>query len=265
MGAPGWSNDAPAPFADFTFKRVGVPSSGQSRLNIQIDPDEQAKALAVGRDVTKEEATASTVPQEVPVLAFDWFWREVPHAVPTSGPGNLRKALDLLETRSDLAQPRLQHLQSIAEKHGLDILRATVGTPVSPALVLALISVESSGQTDAESTAGARGLMQLIPETAARFGVEDSNDPAQNIQGGVSYLKWLIEHFDGDAILALAGYNAGENAVKTHGGVPPYAETRAYVPKVLSAWRVARGLCETPPELISDGCVFSIKGASSNG
>jgi soluble lytic murein transglycosylase-like protein len=125
---------------------------------------------------------------------------------------------------------------------------------------LALISVESGGRTVAESNKGAQGLMQLIPDTAARFGVTDSTDPVQNIKGGVAYLVWLMNEFKGDPILALAGYNAGENAVKKHGGVPPYAETRNYVPKVLAAWTVAKGMCMSPPELVSDGCVFRTKG-----
>ena len=126
--------------------------------------------------------------------------------------------------------------------------------------MVALIAVESSGRSAAESAAGAQGLMQLIPATAARFGVDDATDPVDNIKGGVAYLSWLLGHFDRDPILALAGYNAGENAVATHRGVPPFAETRAYVPKVLNAWRVARGLCLTPPELITDGCVFAVRG-----
>jgi hypothetical protein len=81
-------------------------------------------------------------------------------------------------------------------------------------------------------------------------------DPKANIEGGVAYLEWLLERFDRDVVLALAGYNAGEGAVDTHGGVPPFAETRDYVPKVLAAWDLARGLCLTPPQLVSDGCVF---------
>ena len=100
------------------------------------------------------------------------------------------------------------------------------------------------------------GLMQLIPATAERFGVKDSMDAKSNIRGGVAYLDWLLEEFDGDALLALAGYNAGEGAVKKNGGIPPYSETRAYVPKVIAAWSIARSLCLTMPELASDGCVF---------
>ena len=93
--------------------------------------------------------------------------------------------------------------------------------------------------------------------------IDSPTDPSMSSGAGNGDLKTmtraLLEKFDGDPILALAGYNAGENAVTKNGGVPPYAETRAYVPKVLAAWRVARGLCLTRPELISDGCVFRLQ------
>src|SRR5690606_29429372 len=142
---------------------------------------------------------------------------------------------------------------------------ATVGTRISPAFALAVISVESGGRIDALSRAGAQGLMQLMPATAERFGVVDPTIAADNIRGGVTYLDWLMGRFDGDPLLALAGYNAGEGAVDKHGGVPPFAETRGYVPKVLAAWAVAKGLCLTPPQLITDGCVFVGKTARTNG
>jgi soluble lytic murein transglycosylase-like protein len=92
--------------------------------------------------------------------------------------------------------------------------------------------------------------------------VGDVFDPMQNIKGGVAYLDWLMKRFDGDPLMVLAAYNAGENAVTGAGGVPPYAETRDYVPKVLAAWTVAQGLCMTPPELVSDGCVFRTAAAN---
>jgi hypothetical protein len=74
--------------------------------------------------------------------------------------------------------------------------------------------------------------MQLIPATARRFGVSDPWDPQQNLRGGMTYLRWLLDHFNGDVRLALAGYNAGEGAVKRYGGVPPYKETRNYLRKI---------------------------------
>lgn len=100
---------------------------------------------------------------------------------------------------------------------------------LDPALVLAVIRVESAFRSDAVSPKEAAGLMQLIPDTAERFGVSDVFDPAQNIRGGVRYLRWLLAYFQGDVTLALAGYNAGERAVDRFRGVPPYEETRNYV------------------------------------
>ena len=189
---------------------------------------------------------------------YDWFWAKVSPDADKSGPGRLELAMDTLSgSTSRVAAPRLQHMQDIAKVHGVDILRSTIGTKVSPALALAVISVESSGRVDATSSAGAQGLMQLMPDTASRFGVQDSTVPQQNIAGGIKYLDWLMGEFSDDPILVLAGYNAGEGSVRKHAGVPPYPETRDYVPKVLAAFQVAKGLCKTPPELISDGCVFA--------
>ena len=91
--------------------------------------------------------------------------------------------------------------------------------------MLEVVRAESNFDPRARSHKGALGLMQLIPATARRFGVDDPLEPAQNLRGGMAYLRWLLERFDGDLRLALAGYNAGEEAVERHGGVPPYAET----------------------------------------
>lgn len=101
-------------------------------------------------------------------------------------------------------------------------------------LVLAVIATESNFNPAATSPKDARGLMQLIPATARRFGVEDSYDPLQNLHGGMAYLQWLQKTFDGEIELMLAAYNAGEKAVAHYGGIPPYPETRGYVRKILS-------------------------------
>jgi soluble lytic murein transglycosylase-like protein len=103
---------------------------------------------------------------------------------------------------------------------------------LSPDLVLAVVEVESNFDPAARSHKNAQGLMQLIPATARRFGVKDVWDPEQNLRGGMSYLRWLLDHFEGDVKLALAGYNAGEEAVRRYRGIPPYAETRAYVERI---------------------------------
>ena len=103
---------------------------------------------------------------------------------------------------------------------------------ISPELVHSVIQVESNYDPNAVSRKGAQGLMQLIPSTARRFGVSDVFDPADNIQGGARYLKYLLALYKGDEALALAAYNAGEGAVARYGGVPPFAETQDYVANV---------------------------------
>jgi len=112
------------------------------------------------------------------------------------------------------------------------ILAAAALHGVSVDLVKAVIAVESEFDPLAVSSKGARGLMQLMPFTAQRFGVSDSFDPRQNIFGGVQYLRFLLDMFQGDVALALAGYNAGENAVARFKGIPPFKETRSYVQKI---------------------------------
>ncbi len=103
---------------------------------------------------------------------------------------------------------------------------------LDPRLVFAIIFAESNFDPLVRSPKGALGLMQLIPETAERFGVSDVWNPEENIRGGVAYLRWLLSYFKGDVWLAIAGYNAGEGAVDKFKGVPPYSETMAYVQKI---------------------------------
>jgi len=108
------------------------------------------------------------------------------------------------------------------------------GYRLDPNLVLAVIEAESGFNPGALSPKNAQGLMQLIPATAARFGVANVWDPEQNVRGGMAYLKWLMSYFDGDLELVLAAYNSGEGAVQRYGGVPPYTETRGYVARILA-------------------------------
>jgi soluble lytic murein transglycosylase-like protein len=115
---------------------------------------------------------------------------------------------------------------------GPQIRAAIARHPVDEALVRAIIQAESAYNPYAISKAGAQGLMQLMPGTAAQYGVSDSYDPQQNINGGVAYLRFLLTMFDGDVRLASAAYNSGENNVLKYAGVPPFAETQVYVVRV---------------------------------
>ena len=104
---------------------------------------------------------------------------------------------------------------------------------IDPDFVASVIHAESGGNARAVSRKGARGLMQLMPETATRLGVRDSFDPAANVDGGTRYLRQLLEQYHGDAVRALAAYNAGPQRVDQYRGVPPYRETRAYVSRII--------------------------------
>ena len=121
-----------------------------------------------------------------------------------------------------------------------EIDRAAALYKVPAELVRAVIWAESAGDAGAISTAGAIGLMQLMPRTAGEMFVEDPVDPAQNIMGGTRYLRWLANQFNGDMILTLAAYNAGPDAVRKYGGVPPFEETRVYVRRVVAYYQQLR-------------------------
>jgi len=108
---------------------------------------------------------------------------------------------------------------------------------VDPGLIQAIIRVESDYDPKAVSSKGAMGLMQLIPETAQRFGVANPFDPRQNVEGGTGYLRYLLDHFGGDLSLSLAAYNAGEHSVERWGGIPAFPETQSYVRKVTTVYR----------------------------
>ena len=140
-------------------------------------------------------------------------------------------------TRAANAPMRSRGLDPIIEQHA-----ASHG--IRPDLIRAVIQVESGFNPDARSPKGAMGLMQLMPATAAELGVVNAYDPEQNIRGGVTYLRQLLERYDGDEELALAAYNAGPGAVARHGNqVPPYRETQDYVEKI----RTTTGLATAVP------------------
>jgi len=139
------------------------------------------------------------------------------------GVGHVHLAISTAQMAKVLKSPELLTLvDSIATAEGVD-----------PFLARAIIQAESAFYTKARSRAGALGLMQLMPQTAERFGVLDPFDPQQNITGGVKYLRWLMDAFKGDHEKVIAAYNSGEHNVLKYNGIPPFAETRAYVPRVM--------------------------------
>ncbi len=138
-----------------------------------------------------------------------------------------------------LSTPDINHAEAPNHNPNRDIVAEWVNQiapvySIDPALVMAVIQAESAYNPGALSPKHAQGLMQLIPATAKRFGVKDPWNPMENIKGGVAYLNWLLRHFSGNVEWTLAAYNAGENAVDRHQGVPPYQETKAYVKKILA-------------------------------
>ena len=162
---------------------------------------------------------------------------------PASGsPGVTRPAL---ATRLTAPAPVFSLIQRLAQQYSVD-----------PHLVRAIITVESNFDPRAVSRAGAQGLMQLMPDTAARYRVEDPFDPHANLEGGIRYLRDLLRLFPSDLRHVLAAYNAGEGAVQQYGGIPPYPETQRYVERVLALYGIT-----SPP---SQGKIYRYRTASGS-
>ncbi len=159
----------------------------------------------------------------------------------TDVPDNNRYRLLVLSSQDRTGAGDRYDVQLLARATQYDsiIEHAAVSSAVEPNLLRAVIVVESGFNSRALSKRGAVGLMQLMPATASRFGVSNPYDPRENIHGGARYLKFLIDRFGHDVRLALAAYNAGEEAVDRNGGrIPPFTETMAYVPRVLKIYKM---------------------------
>jgi Transglycosylase SLT domain len=191
--------------------RLTLPSGG--RVTLALSRIERVVADEVPLPEEPEAATIAAPPEE-----FSWRFDDS-HPVPATPFGEL--------------------IYASARRHA-----------VNPALVAAVVAAESAFQPAVVSSKGARGLMQLMPATARRFGVGERElfDPARNLEAGVVYLRWLLERYGSDLRLALAAYNAGEGTVDRFGGAPPYRETRGYVRRVYAALGLAdNGAAGTSP------------------
>lgn len=163
--------------------------------------------------------------------------------VPDDKNAKLVVAMQRNESRSESPRSQPQVSQAGKNRYAPLVEEAARTYQVDAALVHAVISAESGYNPAAVSNKGAVGLMQLMPDTARRYGVANSLDPEQNIRGGTKYLSYLLQMFNNNLELAVAAYNAGENAVIRNGySIPPYRETLAYVPKVLKLQKKYRSL-----------------------
>jgi Transglycosylase SLT domain/Sel1 repeat len=171
--------------------------------------------------------------QEVPAnnaLAAGWFRLAAKHGDPHSQQ-ILNDLLPSVQAAEDASCPLRHGKPNRATIEAwINVLAPSYGLDAN--LLLAVVDVESRFNPRALSPKNARGLMQLMPATARRFEVDDIWDPFENLRGGMAYLRWLMDQYEGDLDLSLAAYNAGENVVNLYGGIPPYPETRDYVKSV---------------------------------
>ncbi|MGH8387019.1 MAG: lytic transglycosylase domain-containing protein [Pseudomonas sp.] len=218
-----------------SYTSHAVATARCARVNGMADADAGAKATARPRLVRDDDSGA------VRIRVFTFMHKGIRQYVSRRPVGNSAR-VDVLEVYyikgcylcTAPKDFKLASLRLDTRSYQREIEAASGQYGVDRALVRAVIHAESAFRPNAISEAGAQGLMQLMPATAERFAVNDPFDARQNIRGGVRYLAWLLKRFNGNQMLALAGYNAGEASVDEYNGVPPYAETQSYVSLVQS-------------------------------
>jgi soluble lytic murein transglycosylase-like protein len=186
-----------------------------------IQPDSLQAVLARIQEILPQQAQPTAQPTSPSAASSPSFAEALAQASSSSAAYAAQDGFGV----SSAAAPYAAEIQAAGERYGVD-----------PRLLESVIQQESGFDPNATSAAGAQGLMQLMPQTAASLGVTDAYDPAQSIDAGARYLKGDLDRFGGDPSLALAAYNAGAGAVEQYGGVPPYAETQNYVQQVLDRY-----------------------------
>ena len=226
LGLPAASNAQIAAAVDSSGKMTFInsnpkPSSQERHSRSTINaPSTETRPSAPATPDEDLTPVADRIPvSEKPKRVIEKLPPAVPSTADTAATGSFVKP------PAEPADPIDRIVQEAAQRHKVD-----------PALVKAVIATESGGNPQAVSHKGAVGLMQLIPDTAERFGVGNAFDPAQNVEGGTTYLKWLLDRYHGDLSKTLAAYNAGEGAVDQYRGIPRYRETQQYVRKVTQAY-----------------------------
>jgi len=210
----------------FTMRCLTIEKLDNS-MRLQLGPESfvelpNAQILSIEQDnspIDRAETNRSALTNEAP--ASD----------PSSDAQEAMTITNTVMQKRALTRPQLSHeeINRLISENG-----AKLG--VDEEFIKLVVAQESGYNARARSRKGAQGLMQLMPATAAKLGVKDAYDERQNVGGGAEYLRYLLTRYDGDAILALAAYNAGEGAVARYRGVPPYAETRAYIARIIAAY-----------------------------
>jgi soluble lytic murein transglycosylase-like protein len=195
--------------------------------------------VANGRGVARDDAAAAYLVRAAAEQGVVQAQRLLAHlGAPSSEPPEcLRPAPIAVAAVAAPAASAPVEIRSNAPKAILEMVKALAPEyQVHPQLALSIMKAESNFDPKAVSPKNAQGLMQLIPETAARFNVKNAFDPKQNLRGGLAYLRWLLAYFEGDLTLVAAAYNAGEGTVERYRGVPPYSETRQYVRRIIEGF-----------------------------
>jgi soluble lytic murein transglycosylase-like protein len=237
-------------FAPQSASAAGL--SGSSGIFKVVKPP----AKGARKRITIHDVAKAIPPRNSTGPRHGWFWQQASAHITDAAPDRLHPLSELAAGRLNSAAAE-DVVAAIARTFPAEIAAAAKRAQISEALLIAVIAAESRGNPKAVSSAGAQGLAQLMPGTARRFQVTNAFDPAQNLRGSADYLSILLKMFGEDTLLALAGYNAGENAVIRHKGVPPYAETRDYVPIVLSYWQAASAQCKSAPTGPRAACSLS--------